>query len=113
MSTMAESRCAYFFLTTAEIAMPDTHQSLRVPVCRCMLTEVLIARLEAATGHEELLSHIHGPSLEGQRRPVIGSDWDVVSAKTCTLKRKQEKCLPSFVEVLTDFGLDNSIPPED
>jgi hypothetical protein len=87
-------------------------QPLRLPVCRCVLTEVLIERLAAAPGNEELLSHIHGPAIDHQPRPIIGSDWAVVSAKTCTEKRKREKCIPCFVETLTDLGLDASLPPE-
>lgn len=110
--TMPESRCAYFSLSVAEIPLPGTRHPLRLPICRCALTEVLIERLQAATGNEELLSYIHAPSLDGHPRPVVGSDWAVVSPTTCTERRKIEKCLPSFVETLTELGLDASIPPE-
>ena|SRR5579862_7362916 len=110
---MSEERCPYFSRSVAEIALPGHQHPLRLPVCRCALTEVLIERLEAEDSNEELVSYFRGPSVAGQPRPVIGSDLQVISPATCTQERLRERCLPSFVSILTDVGLDASVPPED
>ena len=110
---MPKHPCAYFNLTVGHIPMPGQSHPLRVPICRCVLTETLVLRLRTHPEGGQLASYLEGPPLNNQPRPVIGSDLQPVSPVTCTDTRKLASCQPSFVELLTDFTLDATLPPEE
>ena len=110
---MSTFPCPYFTLSVGIIPILGSSQGLRIPICRCVLTEVLVARLQTNPEGEKLASYLQGPPLECQIRPIIGSDLKPVSAATCTNERKQTSCLPEFLTYLHDFRLDNTIPTEE
>jgi hypothetical protein len=105
--------CPYFTLTVGHIPMPGQSEGLRVPICRCVLTETLVRRLRTHPNGRHLASYLEGPPLEDQPRPIIGSDLQPVSPVTCTNSRRQISCQPSFIVLLTDFTLDPTFPPEE
>ena len=109
---MSDPRCPYFTLSIGEIPLPGNKQPIRVPICRCVLTETMVTRLRTHPEGEQLASYLEGPPLDGLPRPVIGSDLHPVSPITCTNIRKQASCLPNFVALLTDFSLDSTVPEE-
>ena len=109
---MSDTRCPYFSLNVGLIPIPGLTHPLRVPVCRCVLTETLAERLRTHPEGEALASYLQGPPLEGQPRPVIGSDLQPVTPTLCTDERKRENCLPQFVETLEVFSLDTTVPLE-
>jgi hypothetical protein len=86
---------------------------MRVPICRCVLTETFAARLKTHPEGGLLASYLEGPPLDGQPRPVVGSDLEPVSAASCTDERKKSSCVPSFVEILTIYGLEPKVPAEE
>ena len=110
---MPDQRCPYFTLNVGKIPLPGNREPIRVPICRCALTETLVSRLRTHPEGEQLASYLEGPPLDGQPRPVIGSDLQPVSPVTCTNARKQASCVPNFVALLTDFGLDATAPAEE
>ena len=107
---MYKHPCPYFTLSVGEIPIPGHATPMRVPICRCALTETLVSRLKTHTEGAQLASYLEGPPLNGQPRPVIGSDLQPVSPITCTDERKLANCIPSFVDILTDFRLDATLP---
>jgi hypothetical protein len=106
----SDSRCPYFSLTVGEIPILGHLHPLRVPICRCALTEVLSERLRAVSEGYKLASLMEGKPLDGQPRPVIGSDLEPISAVTCTPERLQARCLPGFHDILSDFGAETTVP---
>ena len=60
---------------------------------------------------EHLASYLAGPPLNEQDRPLVGADMQPITPLTCLEERGRSRCIPSFVEVLTDFGLDAAVPP--
>jgi hypothetical protein len=109
---MPKHSCPYFTLSVGAIPIPGHLTPMRVPVCRCVLTETLVSRLKTHSEGAQLASYLEGPPLQGQPRPVIGSNLHPVSPVTCTDERKQAHCVPSFVDILTDFRLDTTLPEE-
>ena len=110
---MSAHPCPYFTLSVGTIPVPGHSHPLRVPICRCVLTETLVERLQSHPDGAQLASYLEGPPLAGQPRPVIGSDLQPVSPVTCTNERKQIACLPQFLTLLHDFSLDTTIPAEE
>ena len=110
---MSTHPCPYFALSVGEILIPGHAHPMRVPICRCALTETFVSRLHTHPEGAQLASYLEGPPLKGQPRPVIGSDLQPVSPITCTDERKQASCLPQFLMLLHDFGLDTTIPAEE
>lgn len=92
--------------------MPGNIHPIRVPICRCILTETLVARLRDHPEGTQLAAYLEGPSLDGQPRPVVGSDLSPISPSGCTDDRKKAACIPGFIDILTDSGLDTTIPAE-
>jgi hypothetical protein len=105
--------CPYFTLNAGHIPILGQIHDLRVPICRCILTEALVTRLRTHPEGEQLASCLEGPPLDHQAYPMIGSDLQLVSPLTCTNSRKCASCQPSFIELLTDFTLDATLPPEE
>lgn len=110
---MPATPCPYFSLSTGTISVTGHYHPLRVPICRCALTEPLTARLRTHPDGEQLASFLEGPLLDGQPHPVVAADLQPVSAATCTNERKQVSCVPHFLDLLNDFGLDRTIPAEE
>jgi hypothetical protein len=113
MSVVQHDKCPYFTLSVGRVPLPGYYAPMRLPICRCALTETLAARLLAHEQGRRLASLLLGPAPEGQPRPEIGCDLDPVSPVTCTNERKQARCLPGFVETLDNFALDTTAPPEE
>ena len=110
---MSDSRCPYFTLNVGHIPLPGHKQPIHVPICRCVLTKTLVSRLRTHPEGDQLAFYLEGPPMDGQLRPIIGSDLEPVSPVTYTNLRKQASCLPNFVTLLTDFGLDATAPAEE
>ena len=109
---MSAHPCPYFSLSVGAIPVPGHYHALRVPICRCALTEPLVTRLRTHPDGEQLASFLEGPPIGGQPHPVVAADLQPVSSATCTDERKRASCLPHFVTLLDDFGLDTTIPAE-
>ncbi len=109
---MSTSPCPYFALKVGTIPLAGHFHPVRVPVCRCGLTEPLVARLRSHPDGTPLVALLEASPLDGQPRPVVAADLQPVSPIACTNERKQASCLPNFVALLHDFGLDTTIPPE-
>lgn len=104
-------RCRYFTLEHKQVMVLDL--PLILPVCRCALTELMLERLRTHPDGQILLPYLEGPPLDDDTpRPVIGADHHPISPQTCTEERKESQCIPGFLELLTDLGLDTSLPHE-
>lgn len=110
LTTVPENRCPYFSLSVGEVPLPGHSHPLRVPICRCALTEILTQRLRVTTEGRTLASLLESTPLDGQPRPVIGSDLEPISQQTCTAERLQARCLHGFQDILADFGADTTLP---
>ena len=110
---MSTHPCPYFALSVGIISIPGYIHELRVPICRCALTEPLAARLRTHPDGEQLASFLERPPLDGQPQPIIAADLQPITPIACTEERKQASCVPRFLAMLNDFGLDTTIPPEE
>lgn len=109
---MPASRCPYFSLNVRAIPVPGHISPLRVPLCRCALTETLVDRLQAHVEGNVLAFYMQGVALDGEPRPIVGSDLQPIGPLTCTHERCENRCKPGFAEILTGFGLDLGLPSE-
>src|SRR5579871_1042658 len=100
---VVEHRCPYFSLSAGTLPVPGDAVVLHVPICRCALTEVLVARMSEYPAGELLASYLQGPPLEDQPRPIIGSDLELISPLACTAERCTERCIPGFVRLSADL----------
>lgn len=107
---VSDERCPYFSMRVGEVPIAGLTHPLRVPICRCALTEVLAQRLRTAPAAHAFASLLEAAPLDGQPRPVIGSDLEPISQVTCTSERLHARCKPSFQDILSDFGIDTAVP---
>jgi hypothetical protein len=105
--------CPYFSLSVVKVPIPNQRMIMRMPVCRCGLSETMSERLRRDPDGEVFASYLEGRPLDGQPRPQLGADLQPVSPRLCTNERLTTTCVPSFVDTLTDCSLDASVPPVD
>jgi hypothetical protein len=119
---MPAVRCPYFSLQVVEVSIeaPDATVSrlhsklpavcMKLSVCRCSLTETLVARLQAHAEGRSLSSYLEGPSIDGVRRPIVGADLQPISSGACTETRCDDHCVPGYIDILGTYGLDTDVP---
>ena len=100
--------CPYFLLDMRKIPIAGHPQPMRLPVCRCTLTEAFVQRLRTHSEGKKLAFFLEDTPQDDLLCSVLGADLQVAS---CTDQRRRECCLPQFVETLTDFRLDTTVPP--
>jgi hypothetical protein len=97
-------------LSVVKVPLPNQRVIMRMPHCRCGLSEVLSDRLRSDPEGEVFASYLEGRPLDGQPRLLLGADMQPVAPRLCTNERLHTNCIPSFVDTLTECTLDASIP---
>ena len=77
-----------------------------VPACRCALSEHAVSCLRTRPSGVELADALIAANLDGEKRPILGLDLELIAASACTLSRYNEKCCPAFVALMNEFDLD-------
>jgi len=107
---MPNERCPYFSMHVGTVPIAELQHPLRVPICRCALTEVFIQRLRAVPKGYAFASLLEAAPPDGQPHPVIGPDMQPITQATCTPERMYARCKPGFQDILSDFGADTTVP---
>ena len=105
-------QCPYFALTVLKLAVPGTSRPIRIPICRCALTEEAVSRLQTHPEGVELADAFTSKTQQGEQWPLLGPDLEGIAANTCTRTRQTERCCPAFMEMLIPFDLKIDFPSE-
>src|SRR5579871_6593239 len=107
---MPDSRCIYFSLRVQELPRTGLHHPIRVPTYRCVLADTLLTRLCLPANSETLATSPEQIGVDGTRQSCYGPDMEPLGPIVCTQSRCQQSCLPAFTAVMTDLGLDPTLP---
>jgi len=114
-SESRESRrrlCSHFSIQNARIDIPGLHRDMQVPVYRCSLAEVMVARMRATPDGIRLADSLAAAPLEGIPRLIGGPDLEAITTTTCTPDRCRRSCHAGFTQILSDIGIDSALPQE-
>jgi hypothetical protein len=107
---VAENLCSHFSITVGRVDLPTVSPPMQVPIYRCALAEVMVARLRTIAEGEFLSERLEAPPLQGIPRLICGPDLEAISTTSCVPERCHQSCRTGFVHILTDLGLDSTLP---
>jgi hypothetical protein len=109
---VSAKRCSHFSVSVGTLDVPGIHPPLRVPIYRCSLTELMVARLQTSDEGGRLASMLEAPPLNDIPRLVCGPDLEAITTTACTPERCRQSCRSGFAQILSEFGLDASEPED-
>jgi hypothetical protein len=107
---MPNSRCSYSSFSVKLLAMPGLHHPLRIPIYKCVVADTMRTRLRFLPDGEALASSLEQTAMDGTSHSIYGPDMEPLSPINCTDVRCQRSCLPAFADLMTDLGLDPTLP---
>ena len=114
---MSLKRCPHFTITVQTINSvktlhsQDLLQPLRVPVYGCAATELMRKRLQAAVEGIDVIRALCGSITDIEDRVVLGPDLQSLSPACCTEERCHQRCEAGFVEIMSIYDQDSTLPP--
>ena len=108
---MLDQNCPYFEAGSVAFKRPGGQPPLMVPYHRCHLAEEMLSRLEKTEEGTVIASALSIAPDGADPRSIYGPDLDIPTPETCTPERGRQRCEPGFVKILSDQGLDTTLPP--
>ena len=110
VSTQIKKQCPYFEQSIVTLPVPgkQTFLTLTVPICR--LAETMSERLNTTPAGQEVLKLLTTTPLGGKARMMYGPDMQQMAAPICLVERLHARCEPEFVQTLTLFALEVTLP---
>jgi hypothetical protein len=105
-----DKRCPYFEAGSSAIKAPGRSDPFILPIVRCHLCSVMVARLAVSVEGERLASVLINPLAGSEVPPQNGPDLRVMDDLTCTTGRLATSCTPSFVRILFAQQIDATLP---
>ena len=113
MPTEPSKHCPYFEVKQVSIPLPVGKASLSLTVPYCHLARIMGERMDTLPGAREAIKLLVTTPVKGVTRFIYGPDMENIAEKICTPERLPGRCGPAFVALLTNLGLDATLPKAD
>lgn len=110
---MTEQACPYISFQVGNVIIPGHVSAMRFPIYQCALTDALRVGLRALPDGDVLADAMELTDAEGIRHSRYGPDLQPLSMPTCTDTRCKQICQPAFLNLMTDLGMDATLPNRD
>ena len=103
------TRCSHFSIKIVQLNIPGVYPPMQIPVYRCFLAELLVARMRLTPEGAALAERLVAPPLDGETRLLCGPDLEAITTTSCSADRYHRSCLVGFSQIISDLGLDTSL----
>lgn len=109
-SILPADPCPYFEMHTATVHPPRQAKPIALCLTVCRLAQEMKRRLDTTDEAKPLTDALTIFPYDAAPRFFCGADLEPPTEPNCTRLRLNQRCLPSFQEILAPFHLDTSLP---